>query len=496
MSVVKHSRYLASLLIVCMALLGLPGTALAHGGPTNGPQTYTQTVGPYEIATEVEPTMRVPGPLNLKITAHTDIKDGVLSLRAAPSNLPFTDSNRARVRLIAGQPGPYYVQLHVQEGGMWELELCLQNTPKKACSLIPFTVIAPTPDAASLLVYGAFAFLGLILAASVVAGLVCSWLHISMPRPFIYAFGLLAIISLTAALTIAAQQAFMPAPTIQLSSATTSQAGTPSQLSIGRPYVNVELVSMPAKPIAGQALTLDIQLTDGSTGLPIDDLVLNHDALMHLVIINEDGSFFRHLHPARLAPGHFQISFIPDQPGQYSVYAEIERLNSGDQLIMHTLEVGGHFSPSTPAVRTGLGMHNVADLQIQISASHTPILSGEPITLTFHITRNGRPVTDIQPWLGMAGHLLMRSNDGMLFAHVHAVGAMPGAPGPVSSSPADWLNGTGAGDTTWPQNTQYFGPDVQFVYTFPEPGTYQGWMQFQHAHQIITVPFQLQVSAQ
>jgi hypothetical protein len=38
-----------------------------------------------------------------------------------------------------------------------------------------------------------------------------------------------------------------------------------------------------------------------------------------------------------------------------------------------------------------------------------------------------------------------------------------------------------------------YGPDIQFVYTFPQPGTYQLWAQFQHGEKIVTVPFTLEV---
>lgn len=64
--------------------------------------------------------------------------------------------------------------------------------------------------------------------------------------------------------------------------------------------------------------------------------------------------------------------------------------------------------------------------------------------------------------------MIARSDDGAIFAHVHAVGLM---------APAG-LMATGVN----------YGPDIRFVYTFPQQGRYQIWGQFRHAGQIVTVP--------
>jgi len=37
------------------------------------------------------------------------------------------------------------------------------------------------------------------------------------------------------------------------------------------------------------------------------------------------------------------------------------------------------------------------------------------------------------------------------------------------------------------------GPDAQFVTSFPKPGIYKIWGQFQHRGEVFTVPFVVQV---
>ncbi len=65
----------------------------------------------------------------------------------------------------------------------------------------------------------------------------------------------------------------------------------------GRPHANLAIHTEPAAPAAGQPLTLTLDLSDGSTGLPVEDIVPHHDALLHLLAISADGGDFHHIHP-------------------------------------------------------------------------------------------------------------------------------------------------------------------------------------------------------
>jgi hypothetical protein len=238
----------------------------------------------------------------------------------------------------------------------------------------------------------------------------------------------------------------------------------------GRPHVNAILRTEPALPVAGKAATLTLDLADGGTGLPVDDLEPHHEALMHFVVIDEAGVSFAHLHPARLAPGRFQITFTPERPGRHTAYIEVERRDSGTQIVEREFQVGGEASPA-PEV-PGLGSRSISGLEIDVSTS--PLAAGRQATLTFRLHERGAPVEDVQPWLGMAGHLVARSADSTIYSHVHALGPMI-PPGPQGAA-------------------MRFGPELQFVYTFPSAGRYHVWAQFQRAGQIVTVPLVLEVA--
>jgi hypothetical protein len=113
-------------------------------------------------------------------------------------------------------------------------------------------------------------------------------------------------------------------------------------------------------------------------------------------------------------------------------------------------------------------------MQVNITSSVTPLTAGKQATFTFNFSAGGAAVVDLQPWLGMAGHLIARRTDGALFAHIHAAEQMP---------PADPILAAGT----------IYGPNIRFAYTFPQPGRYQLWAQFQRAGEIVTVPFEVEV---
>jgi Cu+-exporting ATPase len=100
------------------------------------------------------------------------------------------------------------------------------------------------------------------------------------------------------------------------------------------------------------------------------------------------------------------------------------------------------------------------------------------LALTFaHVNAAGRntgPVTDLQPYLGAAGHVVVMRADGTTFAHRHAE-TLDSAGRPVLALP-----GT------------RFGPHLDLHVRFDRPGAYRLWAQFELADgTVVTAPFVL-----
>jgi hypothetical protein len=458
-----HHTYRSILWLFGLFLLTLfaPLQVFAHGGAAEGQQqAYTQRVGAYDLIVMVELPLTTPGNLLVDLAPQGSTIPQRISMRAVPYGQSFDQAPPTVIDTIAGPQGIYYSALAVDRTGEWELEVVAEGEAGSGMTRIPITIVPTTLPAYSIELTSALASTALLLIVSLAIGAHTKRAKSELPIWLDRALGQGIFAALIASFIFgglmwreAAQQAGMA----QASTAPTT----------GRPHVNVALTIEPGVLKAGQPLTLTLDLTDGGTGLPVDDLVSHHEALMHLVVLDDTGAFMQHVHPPRISPGRYSIVLTPDRPGRYSAYTEIERIASGTQVIIRDFEVAG--APvATPDPAPGPGPHMVEGLQVTLAANE-PIRAGKQTTLSFSFQdAEGQPIQDLQPWLGMAGHMFARSTDQATFAHIHAAEAM--APAGV----------TGLGIR--------YGPTIRFVYTFPQSGSYQVWAQFQHNGIILTIP--------
>ncbi len=208
---------------------------------------------------------------------------------------------------------------------------------------------------------------------------------------------------------------------------------------------------------------LRLSLTDGSSGRPVDDLLVHDNALIHLVVISPSGTL-QHLHPIRVGPGEYRAR-LRTGPGVHAIAAEIARRGGGVQLLRSSVSVTGEAN-----LHANEGK---ADLSTQIRPA------GSPSTVTARFGTG-----DLQPWLGMLGHMIVVGPlaDGQnhaaapIWAHVHAM--LPSTPG-LPDKPDE--------------SVAAFGPDVSFTYSFPLPGRYLVWVQVERDYSIVTVPTVVEV---
>ena len=461
-----HSnKFLLFLMIMLMIILSPAQNLYAHGGHVSQNQTFTQSIGPYELGITIELPPALPSPLYINVTPQDDFSGAQVTLRAVPHGFPL---DQAQSTELGYQPetSVYYTQLEVDRAGDWELDVQVSGPRGTGRARIPFSISVAqlAPNTVALLCTLA------IMAVLMVLNLTLTGLAQQRKRPLPAhlqrLMGSLIFASIVAAIIFGAQQ-FLS----QQKDASASSASSSASLVLGRPHANVVMQIEPAQAQVGQPVELSFELSDGSTGLAIDDLITHHDALMHLALIDSSNTSFAHIHPANSAPGHFQITHTFDRAGEYSAYIEIERIDSGIQVLERKFRVSGPEAAPAPAV-PGLGRRTFGALQVDVSSSQPP-RAGHQTTLSFHFSENGVPITKLVPWLGMAGHMMIRSTDGQIFGHVHAYGPMAG-PSDVALQPV-------------------FGPDIRFVYTFPQAGRYYIWGQVKYRNAIVTVPLMLDV---
>ena len=201
---------------------------------------------------------------------------------------------------------------------------------------------------------------------------------------------------------------------------------------------------------------------------------------MHTILVASDLRSFAHIHPRLRDDGYHRVQTMPLDAGSYNLYTEF--VHNGEKVLdRRELAVGG------PAVgganlSPDLSPKTVEGTTISLDVPET-IRAGEPVHLDFALSEDGKPVTDLSPYLG-AAHVAIISEDGSGFAHGHGEARAPGHDA-----------GAGNHEDGGHGVPEAFGPGVRADHTFESPGVYKLWAQFEREGRVLTAPFVVEVGA-
>jgi hypothetical protein len=213
---------------------------------------------------------------------------------------------------------------------------------------------------------------------------------------------------------------------------------------------------------AGKKMPLRFRITD-STGAAVTQYIDSHEKQLHLIVVRRDMVGFQHVHPVLDGDGTWSVPVDLSRAGDYRVFADFVPAGGEGLTLGADLHVAGPYDPRPlPAAQTS----TVVD-------GYTVILSGTPkanesAMLTLTVSRNGKPVTDLQPYLGAYGHLVALRASDLAYLHVHPMG-QPGD----GKTPA--------------------GPEIGFHTTVPSNGDYRLFLDFKHGGVVRTAEFTVSV---
>jgi hypothetical protein len=103
--------------------------------------------------------------------------------------------------------------------------------------------------------------------------------------------------------------------------------------------------------------------------------------------------------------------------------------------------------------------------------------------------KNGAPANDLEPYMGMAGHLVILRRDLSVFSHVHPAGSVPMAALMLLQQPN--TSGTDA-----MANMQHDATtnELTFPYGFPRAGDYRLFLQVKRGGRVQTAVFDTHVA--
>lgn len=203
-------------------------------------------------------------------------------------------------------------------------------------------------------------------------------------------------------------------------------------------------------------------------GRPVTTYQRDHDKELHLILASRDLATYRHLHPTRAADGTWSTPVALPAAGDYRVFADFTpgaKKNASDLTLGADLAVSGPYKPAEPPKPSRIA--TVDGYTVTLNGSLRP---GAAEDLTLAVSKDGRPVADLQPYLGAYGHLVALRAGDLAYLHVHP----NGEPGDGSTEA---------------------GPEVSFTATAPSSGTYRLFLDFKHDGTVRTAAFTVRAGA-
>ena len=200
-------------------------------------------------------------------------------------------------------------------------------------------------------------------------------------------------------------------------------------------------------------------------GAAVTQFVPEQTQLLHLYLIRADLTGFAHLHPSMAADGTWTAALPAMAPGNWRAYTQFTGRHPSDVTVPLVL--------STPLTVSGaVGMQPIpAPSNTAAVDGYTVTLSGQPAAgqdspLTFAFSRDGQPVTDLQPYLDTYAHVTAIRAADLAFAHLH---------------PQNPVNG------------DHGGPTLTVDAHFPDSGDWGLFIQFQTGGVLHTAEMTLRV---
>ncbi|MEB3218025.1 MAG: hypothetical protein VKN72_17590 [Nostocales cyanobacterium 94392] len=231
-----------------------------------------------------------------------------------------------------------------------------------------------------------------------------------------------------------------------------------------QPANAVTKLTLPTKITPKTPVNLVIDIQD-KQGKPIANFDQFQEQLMHLIVVSDNLAYFNHIHPTYKENGRFEIQTNFPSYGGYTLFSDYKVAGKAEQVSALKVQVPGTApNPSEIDLTTS---KIVGNTQVNLKLPQT-ISTNKEVHLIFNLldNSNNQPVQDLQNYLGEKGHLIILKKSSALteadYIHAHA------------------MNNTRANE-------------IHFMATFPQPGKYKMWGQFNRNGKIITADFWIDV---
>nr|BFD87093.1 hypothetical protein StreXyl84_64940 [Streptomyces sp. Xyl84] len=203
----------------------------------------------------------------------------------------------------------------------------------------------------------------------------------------------------------------------------------------------------------------------GPDGKPVTGFAVDQTERMHFYAIRSDLTGFQHIHPAMAADGTWSAGLASLTPGSWRMFASFTP-DSGagkgrDFVLSRTVTVPGQAAEMTLPAAAGSTQADGYTVTVK-----GKLMAGMAHPLTVSVSKDGKPVTDLQPYLDTYAHLTAFHEGDAAFAHLHP---------------------------TTKANGNHGGPYLSFHAELPTAGNWRLFLQFQTGGMLHTAALTLRV---
>lgn len=210
-----------------------------------------------------------------------------------------------------------------------------------------------------------------------------------------------------------------------------------------------------------------------------------HEKIMHFIVVRRDLQNFQHIHPEfNKSSGEFAIDVSFPTDGPYRIFPDFTPADDNPQKLPVTvfadLNVGNIKNYKAQTVIADKQPNKIFG-EYEVDYSLPVILEQQKeAQYNLMVNKDGQPVTNLDTYLGALGHSVILKSETLDFLHTHALGGI-----------AQEVSGMDHGMEGVDDSR---GPGIKFSTTFPSPGTYKIFTQFQHQGKVITTDYVVQVT--
>jgi hypothetical protein len=229
----------------------------------------------------------------------------------------------------------------------------------------------------------------------------------------------------------------------------------------------LELKASQQRLRAGAPVRFRLEALD-QRGEPIREFEYVHERPIHFIVVSADLAEFDHIHPEVVAGDAYEVTYTFAHGGAYRIWADYSLPGEAPHVDEFDVTVEGEarapqvLAPSQPLTQSA------GSISVELVAAK-PLRAGEDTPIALKLTG----ATDtLEPYLGAWAHVIVVGEKLKSYVHAHPIEIV----GTATASHTHVVTGPPPSE-------------VHITTSFPAPGLYKLWAQFQQSGKVLTVPF-------